>query len=358
MAKDILFSAYSMDFGGIETALITLLKKINKEYKITLVLEKKEGVFLEDLPKNINVIIYKPSDNKNIFIRKLSNFLKQQKFKIKYKNKFDFAGSFATYSYVSSFIARNASKNSCLWVHNDYLNFYNRKIEDYKNFFKKLKVDKFKKIVFVSKSDQNIFLENFSRISEKCMFCNNLIDYNKILDKSKEKISDFNRQENMVTFINIGRHNEKQKRLSRIINASKRLHEEEYKFRVVFVGDGIDNLKYREQAKDYPNIIFIGAKKNPYPYLDKSDCLIMSSDFEGYPVVFVESQILGKPIITTNVSDSKEDIENKYGMVVEKNEEGIYKGMKEFLENGFSTQKFDPEKFNEEIMKKLKQIID
>ncbi len=31
----------------------------------------------------------------------------------------------------------------------------------------------------------------------------------------------------------------------------------------------------------------------------------MSSDFEGYPIVFIESMILGKPIITTNLSDSQ-----------------------------------------------------
>ena len=41
--KKILFSAYSLDFGGIETALITLLKYLKDEYEIVLVLEKKQG---------------------------------------------------------------------------------------------------------------------------------------------------------------------------------------------------------------------------------------------------------------------------------------------------------------------------
>ena len=35
--KKILFSSYSMDLGGIETALITLLKNISSDYDITLV---------------------------------------------------------------------------------------------------------------------------------------------------------------------------------------------------------------------------------------------------------------------------------------------------------------------------------
>ena len=357
MVKNILFSAYSMDFGGIETALITLLKKIHNQYNITLVLEKNEGIFLKDLPENINIIKYKPSNIKNILLRKIINFFKQQKFKLKYKNKFDFASSFATYSYSSSFVARTASKNCCLWVHNDYFNFFNKNADQYKNFFKKIKVDEYKKIVFVSQYDKNTFLKICPEYKEKCIFCNNLIDYNKILEKSKEKIMDFNNQNGIITFINIGRHDEKQKRLSRIINASKKLHKEGYKFNVIFVGDGVDGKTYKEQAKEDSKIIFLGVKKNPYPYLEKSDCLIMSSDYEGYPVVFIESKILGKPIITTEVSDAKEDIKNKFGIVVEKNEEGIYKGMKQFLENRFVTEKFDPEKFNEKILEKLKVII-
>ena len=54
--KKILFSAYSLDVGGIETALITLLKNIHSKYEITICLEKKEGIFLQDIPKDINII--------------------------------------------------------------------------------------------------------------------------------------------------------------------------------------------------------------------------------------------------------------------------------------------------------------
>ena len=44
--KKLLFSAYSLDVGGIETALVTLLNELTKkQYEITLVLEKKQGIF-------------------------------------------------------------------------------------------------------------------------------------------------------------------------------------------------------------------------------------------------------------------------------------------------------------------------
>lgn len=355
--KKILFSAYSLDVGGIETALITLLKNIHSKYEITLVLEKKEGLFLNEIPEDIKIITYKSSNNKIVIVRKILNFIKQQIFKLKYKNKFDFSACFATYSYPSSFTARTASENSCLWVHNDYMNFYNNDVNKYKEFFSKLKIDSFKKIIFVSENDKNVFLQYFEDYQEKCIQCNNLIDYKKILDKSEENITDFEVKENIITFINLGRHDEKQKKLSRIIEATKKLNEEGYIFKVIFVGEGPDTKQYKEQAKDIKNIEFLGAKSNPYPYLKKSDCLLMSSDFEGYPVVFIESLILGKTIITTDVSDSKKDIKDKFGIVVDKSVEGVYQGMKSYLDNGFDVEIFNPEEYNKNILEKLDRII-
>ena len=88
-----------------------------------------------------------------------------------------------------------------------------------------------------------------------------------------------------------------------------------------------------------------------------ADVLLMSSDFEGYPVVFIESEILEKPIITTNVSDSMKDIQNKFGIVVERSEDGVYLGMKELWEKGFVTNKIDAEKFNQDILKKVEELI-
>lgn len=356
--KKILFSAFSLDVGGIETALITLLKKLANKYEITLVLEEKRGIFLSEVPENVKIITYEASKNKFVIFRKVTNLIKQLIFKMKYKNKFDFAGCFATYSFPASFVSRTASKNSCLWVHNNYMDFYNNEVLTYKKFFYDLKIDKFKNVIFVSDMDKHIFVTQFPECKDRAIVCNNLIDYKRILKLAEEPVDDFKKDDKITTFINIGRHDEKQKKLSRIINATAKLNKEGYKFRVVFVGKGTATTKYKEMANKIENIEFLGAKKNPYPYLKNSDAFIMSSEFEGYPVVFVESEILGKPIITTNISDSKEEIEGKYGIVTEKSEDGVYKGMKEFLDKGCKIDKFDPKKYNEQILNKLEKIIE
>lgn len=65
--KKILFSAYSLDIGGIEKALITLANYLQeKGYDITIVLEKKQGVFLQELNNKIRLVEYTPDDSQNI----------------------------------------------------------------------------------------------------------------------------------------------------------------------------------------------------------------------------------------------------------------------------------------------------
>ena len=101
----------------------------------------------------------------------------------------------------------------------------------------------------------------------------------------------------------------------------------------------------------------LGKKSNPYKYIVNSSAMVLSSVREGYPVVFIESMVLNVPIITTNVSDAKKDIEGKYGIVVSNDDNSIYYGMKEFLDNGFTIKnKFDYLKFNENIEKEVIEV--
>lgn len=357
--KKLLFAAHSLGLGGIETALITLLEElVKKEYEITLVLEKKEGIFLDTLNKKIKVIEYTPSNNKIVPVRKFLNLCKQLKFKLKYKNKFDFAAAYATYSLSNGFVARTASQNSALWVHIDYLTKNENDEAKTRNYYKELKSEEFNKIVFVSKESRDNFLKLFPHCKEKAIYCNNLIDGKKILEKSEEKIQE-SKQET-ITFVNIGRHDEKQKRLTKLIEAAEMLKKDGLDFRILFVGDGQDSKLYKEMVKNKKledTIIFLGKKKNPYPYYKISNCVVLTSDYEGYPVVFLESMILKKPIITTKVSDY-EQIEGKFGVVTTKNVNDIYIAMKNFIQNGFEIkEEFNYQKYNEEILQNLEKLF-
>ena len=357
--KKLLFAAHSLGLGGIETALITLLEElVKKEYEITLVLEKKEGIFLDTINPKIKIIEYTPSNNRIMPIRKIINLCKQLAFKFKYKNKFDFSAAYATYSLSNGFVARTASKNSALWVHIDYLTRNENNKEKTKKYYKELKCEEFNKIVFVSKEARNNFIKLFPHCDQKAIYCNNLIDGKKIINKSEEKITED--KKDIITFLNVGRHDERQKRLSKLIQVAEMLKKDGLNFRILFLGDGQDSNLYKEMVADKnleETIIFIGKKKNPYPYYKISDCVVLTSDYEGYPVVFLESMILRKPIITTNVSDY-EQIDGKYGVVTSKDVKDIYNAMKNFIQNGFELkEEFDYQKYNEEMIQNLEKLF-
>ena len=144
--KKILFAAHDLGLGGIETALVALINYLadvkqenGYKYEITLVLEKKQGIFLKNLNSRIKIIEYTPNTNKIKCVRKLVNMCKRIRFASKYKNKFDFSAAYATYSLPASFVARTASKNSALWCHMDYVEQYQNDIEKVKEFFKEKK---------------------------------------------------------------------------------------------------------------------------------------------------------------------------------------------------------------------------
>lgn len=358
--KKILFSAYSLDVGGIETALVSLVNYLIKYYDITLVLEKKQGVFLNSIDRKVKIIEYTPSYFKNKFISKFINLFKRLKFNIRYKNKFDFACSYATYCKMASMVARTASKNTALWVHNNYYYFFDRNDYKYKNFFDSIKSHKFRNILFVSDEARMQYAEKYGVENEKLITCNNLVDYKKILSLSEEKIS-IKENKDIVTFINISRHDEHQKKLTRLIESAKLLDKDNIDFRIIFVGDGKETDFYKKMVNDYKlnvKVIFVGKTTNPYPYLKISDCVVLTSDYEGYPVTYLEAKVMNKPIITTDVSDSISEINGKYGFVTDKNIENIYNAMKNFIVNKFQiAESFNPENYNREIIKKIEDII-
>ena len=357
--KKILLSSWTLKVGGIETALVNLVNEMAKKYKITLALEEKTGEFLEKIDKNIKIIEYKPSKIKNTFIRKCANLIKRILFIVKYKNRFDFAVSFATYSRPGSFMARTASKNNVLWVHTNYMVLYKNNINEVKDFFNKVNYDKFKNIVCISEDSKNAFLKVFPEQKNKVIVINNLVDYKTILEKANEKIE--LKKENIPTFLSVCRHEERAKKLIRLIEATQLLKQENLKFRVLFVGEGENTEDYKQLVEDnelQDYIIFCGMQKNPYPYFKIADCIILTSEYEGYPVIYTEAKVLGKPIITTNVSDSLIDIKDKYGIVVNKDVYSIKNAMETFIKNGYTIhEKFNPEEFNKNIIGKIEKLL-
>lgn len=350
--KELLFASYNMDIGGIEKALLTLVNKIDKnKYRVTIVLEKKEGIFLDKLDKNIKVIELRVSNNKNIFIRKFTNMFRKEIFRLFNNKKYDFSCCYATYSYSSNKVALIASNNRMIYIHNDYTHIYKEK--ELNEFFDTRNLGDYRYITFVSNESKNNFTKVYKKYKENYIVINNFVDVSEIIEKSSEKIDCIKKNRTMIF---VGRLDEHQKRITRLLKIIKLLKNVD----LWIVGDGPDKQMYKAivtKEKLNDRVTFLGKKSNPFPYIKESDYIIFTSDYEGFPVTYLESIVLNKPVITTQaLSDDLVKI-NDYGYKISKDENEAVKEIKEIFKSKKTIKYKNLNNVQNKRMKKLESIF-
>lgn len=93
-----------------------------------------------------------------------------------------------------------------------------------------------------------------------------------------------------------------------LLKAFSLIENRDNSIKLVFIGDGDQNVtKHLSQLVTklglQNNVVFLGRKTNPYPYLKKSTLLALTSNYEGTPNVIVEAISLVIPIVTSNCTD-------------------------------------------------------
>ncbi len=355
--KKLLFTAYSLNVGGIETALINLVNRINLDkYQVEILLEKKEGIFLDKVKEEITVKEYKVYDNRNIMIRKFLNLTKRLLFTLTNYHTYDFSCCYATYSLSGSKLAKIASKNNAFYVHNNYKDLYKDEKKE-KEFFDNRGIENFGHIIFVSNEYQKEFLRLYPNLKNKVLVLNNFIDTKSILEKSKEEVKE-KKPKDKKLFVFVGRLDDDAKKVGRAILLAKEIKEME----LWLVGDGPDRGKYEELVKKervVSRVKFLGKQKNPYPYMKMADYVLMTSDYEGFPVIYLEAITLQKPLITTiDVSDDKLNIGKDYATIISKDQKEMTKQVKEILKRSSKTKKIDIEKLQATRMDDFEKLFD
>lgn len=96
----------------------------------------------------------------------------------------------------------------------------------------------------------------------------------------------------------------KRKNTIAFINAANKFTDDKRKF--LIVGDGPEEKKLKEAARNNKNIIFLGRQSNVVPFLQMSDIYVTTSLSEGCPLAPMEAMFCYLPIIYSDIPAHKE----------------------------------------------------
>ena len=110
-------------------------------------------------------------------------------------------------------------------------------------------------------------------------------------------------------------------------------------------------------------IIFEGRKSNPFVYMKHADVMVMTSDYEAYPMVSKESMIVGTPVICTKFPSANEVVDHqKNGLITGFDTVDIFEAIKECmvdpnLLNSLSSYLKNNEVTNEKALAQFDSIV-
>jgi len=150
------------------------------------------------------------------------------------------------------------------------------------------------------------FKDRFN-INSKCIY--NPFDKNFIKKKlkRKKKIEFF--KKNYLNIISVGRLTDQKDHLTLLKSIT--MLKPNFKIKLLIIGKGknkkkLENFVLTKGLQD--RIKLFGYLDNPFPYINKSDVVILTSLFEGLPNILLEAQYLKKYIISTNCPTGPKEI--------------------------------------------------
>ncbi len=388
--KEVLIVIMHLEMGGAEKSLVNFLNELKEEdAKIDLLLFKKKGILLDEIPKWINII--DPPKEIDALYRKIPKNISQipyflvrifctiyskiyskftgitaknirwTKFYSKIISRvekiYDTAISYINGECTDFIVDKVEAKTKVGWIHTDYSKIVKRPEED-DYYFSKLNY-----IVTISDTCVESIVNKHPDIKNKVVCLPNIVSSQLIRRKAHEFFpEEIKNKKNII--VSVGRL-EHVKGFDLAVEAAKLLNDRNIEFKWIIIGEGSQHKKLNELIRKYnlkDRIALLGLKINPYPYIANCDIIVQPSRFEGKSIALDEAKILNKPIIATNYSTVRDQLNEKEGCIVGMNaneiadevekmlfEPGLINNIKKYLkENEYG---------NSEIIKDYKKYI-
>lgn len=308
----IFFHPYS-NIGGADNSLARLISSLDyKKYKFTFISLNK-SILPKIIEKKVKIKFIKLNSTRTLFsIFKLRNTINNI-LKKNYNTKNIIISNQNFANIIIYFALYKIEKIKIIFIernHLDELKFFN----NFKDFIKKKII--YYLIKFIYKKVDLVI-----GISKKLCFDLKLytnakirLIYNPAFDKNIIKKSNcfypsfFNKNNKFI--INVGRFTKRKNQLF-LIRAFEQVIKKFDNIKLILIGYGDELTKIKKYIalKQLENdIIIISKCLNPYPYIKNSDLFVLTSKYEGFANVIVESVVLNTPVISANCNSGPSEI--------------------------------------------------
>ena len=397
--KNILLYLGNLDQNGITTSGVNLLNNLDPtEYNYYVSFPAERGKLHQDtianLPEGVNYIPVQGVFNLSFLKKKMWMRFNRRKFpfapmmalmkkewqyeiqRIYGGAPFDSAIQFNGYETKMILLFSQFKCNNGIYVHSDMVKE------------RELKGNQRKSVLsYAYKTYDNVALvtedivdstASFVRKTDNFKIAHNIIAYDEIVRKGNGEIEfdegvtqsnkDIEEIKNILdsdakVLISVGRFSP-EKDHKRMINAFNNIWQENKNTYFIIIGgiqrDGIyDELC--EYVKTLPcgeNVVLILSMTNPLPIVKKCDGFILASHYEGFGLVLVEADILGLPVVSTDITGPRTFMKKNNGTLVENTQEGVEKGFRLLIDGKVPMLTTDYQEYNRQAIAEFKAIIE
>lgn len=299
--KRILFiiMCYTMG-GGAESLLTTIVNHLDPEkYDISVIEIIHADVKVEPTNPNIHILPYIMRADDPVRKRKMYYVYHEPKkvFQKFVKEEYDL---YVSFNYQRPIFLLPPGKKNIAWIHGD---IYNLAADDKKEELQleDEALDNVQKIVGISDITMRSIRDLHPRHIGKLVEINNGIDIDRVLQMAEQSTPI---QLEHPSVLAVGRL-DKNKNPVRVVDILAIVHKNyRIPLHAYFLGYGNQTHVTKKRAEELgltEYVHFLGYHDNPFPIIKQCDISILMSISEGFGMCFLESQVLGKPIVAPDV---------------------------------------------------------
>lgn len=389
MKKSLLFVINSLDCGGAEKSLISLLSLLDyRRFDVSLLMFRPSGMFRQLLPPAVRVLPqpdYLQYCSGGIFSPRYAAVRVRTSVGLRlhprYRGKPLHAAQ-AYWKYAGSAFAplRESFDAVIAWGQGNPTHFVAEKVSAHKKIafinadyesvghnpeFDRPYYEKYDHIAAVSDRLRQAILHIFPELADKISTVYDIRSQT-LIEKMAAEYQPYDKAGNVPVLATVGRM-VKEKGYDLAIDACRELRSRGLRFQWYFIGDGPEmaQIKRKVTALRLEDSLFLtGAKENPYPYIKNADVYVQTSRSEGFCLTLAEARALHIPPVSTNfdaVYDQLRSGEN--GLITEMTPKAIADGIERLLRDTALYQKIaaalSEERIgNEKEIEKFYQLIE